>query len=115
MSLYIDAAFTMKNIMEALKELKAWQNFYFTVTGNHIYDDFEEFKDVPEDREMSLKTFMRKHPGKVSWVDLAVAAYCCGEEGVFDGLSEKMKSPEGIYNHSCTNHTPSPSKHSPSL
>ena len=92
----IDAAFNIGNIMETLKKLKAWESFYFTVTGNHIYDDFQEFKDVPEDREMSLKTFMRKRPGKISWVDLAVAAYHCGEEEVFDQLSEKMKSPEGI-------------------
>ena len=84
--------------MEALKELKAWERFYFCTTGNHIYDDFEDFKDVPADREMSLKTFMRKKPGKISWVDLAVAAYQCGEEEIFDGLSDKMKSPTGTCN-----------------
>ena len=93
---HLDVSFTIANIMETLKKLKAWESFYFTVTGNHIYDDFQEFKDVPEDREMSLKTFMRKRPGKISWVDLAVAAYHCGEEEVFDQLSEKMRSPEGI-------------------
>ena len=83
--------------MDALKKLKAWESFYFTVTGNHIYDDFPHFKDVPEDREKSLETFMRKRPGKISWVDLAVAAYLCGEEGIFDQLSEKMRSPKGTY------------------
>ena len=96
----IDVAFTIGNIMEVLKKLKAWESFYFTVTGNHIYDDFQQFKDVPEDRKMSLKTFMRKRPGKISWTDLAVAAYYCGEEEVFDQLSEKMRSPEGIPHYS---------------
>ena len=83
--------------MEALKDLKAWESFYFTVTGNHIYDDFPDFKDVLEDREKSMITFMRKRPGKISWVNLAEAAYCCGEEEILDQLSEKMKSPEGTY------------------
>ena len=94
---YIDAVFTAKNIMEALTDLKAWESFYFTVTGNHIYDDFPDFKDVLEDREKSLITFMRKRPGKITWVNLAEAAYCCGEEEIFDRLSEKMKSPEGTF------------------
>ena len=97
-SSYIDAVFDIKNIMEALKELKAWESFYFTVVGSNIYDDFKDFKDVPEDREMSLSTFMRKRPGKISWVDLAVAAYKCGEEEILRQLSEKMKSPLGTYN-----------------
>ena len=83
--------------MEKLKGLKAWEIFYFRVTGNHIYDDFKDFKDVVEDRELSLTTFMRQRPGKISWVDLAVAAYQCGEEQTLDQLSEKMKSPTGIY------------------
>ena len=96
-SLIIDAAFTADNIMNVLKKLKAWESFYFTVTGNHIYDDFPEFKDVLEDREKSLEMFMRKRPGKISWVDLAVAAYLCGEEEIFDQLSEKMRSPKGTY------------------
>ena len=86
--------------MEALKGLKAWEFFYYCVTGNHIYDDFKNFKDVVEDREMSLTTFLRKRPGKICWVDLAVAAYQCGEEEIFDGLSEKMKSPAGTCNNS---------------
>ena len=85
--------------MSALKKLKAWESFYFSVTGNHIYDDFPHFKDVPEDREKSLETFMRKRPGKISWVDLAVAAYLCGEEDIFDELSENMKSPKGTCIH----------------
>ena len=91
--------------MDVLKKLKAWESFYFTVTGNHIYDDFPVFKDVLEDREKSLKTFMRKRPGKISWVDLAVAAYLCGEEDIFDQLSEKMRSPKGMCNILlCTSH-----------
>ena len=81
--------------MEVLKELKAWEIFYFRVTGNHIYDDFKDFKDVVEDRELSLNTFMRQRPGKITWVDLAVAAYQCGEEKTLDRLSEKMKSSSG--------------------
>ena len=91
--------------MDVLKKLKedvlkklAWESFYFTVTGNHIYDDFPEFKDVLEDRKKSLETFMRNRPGKISWVDLAVAAYLCGEEDIFDELSEKMRSPKGMCN-----------------
>ena len=84
--------------MQALKKLKAWEEFYYTVMGSHIYDDFPDFKDVVGDREMSLKTFMRKHPGKICWVDLAVAAYQCGEEKIFRQLSEKMKSPAGKCN-----------------
>ena len=91
----VDADFHIQNIMQALKKLKAWEEFYFTVTGSHIYDDFPDFKDVVRDREMSLKTFMRKRPGKICWVDLAVAAYQCGEEKVFHQLTEKMKSPAG--------------------
>ena len=91
----VDADFHIQNIMQALKNLKAWEEFYFTVTGNHIYDDFPDFKDVVRDREMSLKTFMRKRPGKICWVDLAIAAYQCGEEEIFHQLSEKMKSPAG--------------------
>ena len=91
--------------MDVLKKLKAWESFYFTVTGNHIYDDFPEFKDVFEDREKSLETFMRKRPGKISWVDLTVAAYLCGEEEIFDQLSETMKSPKGIRSVLlCANH-----------
>ena len=82
--------------MKALGEFKAWETFYFTVTGNHIFDDFPEFKDIPEDREKSLNTFMNIRPGKISWVDLAVATYLCGEEEIFDQLSEKMKSPKGL-------------------
>ena len=78
-----------------LKDLKAWENFYFAVTGNHIYDDFHNYKDVLKDREMSLITFMRKRPGKICWIDIAVAAYHCGEEEIFDQLSEKMMSPKG--------------------
>ena len=103
-SFFVDAEFNIKNIMEALKEIKSWESFYFTVTGNHIYDDFPDFKDVLEDREQSLQTFMRKRPGKISWVDLTVAAYECGEEELFDQLSEKMMSPEGtcLFSH---NHT----------
>ena len=93
----VDADFHIQNIMQALKKLKAWEEFYYTVTGSHIYDDFPDFKDVVRDREMSLKTFMRKRPGKICWVDLAVAAYQCGEEKIFHQLSEKMKSPAGIY------------------
>ena len=85
--------------MQALKKLKAWEEFYYTVTGSHIYDDFKDFKDVHGDKEMSLETFMRKRPGKICWVDLAVAAYQCGEEEIFDQLSEKMKSPAGSYMH----------------
>ena len=84
--------------MDVVKKLKAWESFYFTVTGNHIYDDFPEFKDVLKDRVKSLKTFRRKRPGKISWVDLAVAAYLCGEEEIFDQLSEKMRSPKGMCN-----------------
>ena len=80
--------------MEALTGLRSWEKFYFAVTGNHIYDDFQDFKDIPEDRKKSVTTFMRKRPGKICWVDLAEAAYRCGEE-IFDQLSEKMKSPEG--------------------
>ena len=100
-SLTVDAAFTADNnniiiIMDVLKKLKAWESFYFTVTGNNIYDDFPEFKDDLKDREKSLETFMRKRPGKISWVDLAVAAYLCGEEEIFDQLSEKIRSPKGM-------------------
>ena len=105
--LLLDAAFTADNniIMDVLKKLKVWESFYFTVTGNHIYDDFPEFKDVLEDREKSLETFMRKRPGKISWVDLAVAAYLCGEEEIFDPLSETMKSPNGTCSVLlCANH-----------
>ena len=104
-SLTIDAAFTADNIMDVLKNLKAWESFYFTVTGNHIYDDFPEFKDALEDREKSLETFMRKRPGKISWVDLAVSAYLCGEEDIFDQLSKTMKSPNGTCSVLlCANH-----------
>ena len=94
--LKIDAEFTIENIMETMKYLKAWESFYFTVTGNCIYVDFPNFKDVFEDRRKSLDTFMRDCPGKISWVNLAEAAYLCGEEQIFDHLSQKMKSPEGV-------------------
>ena len=83
--------------MEALKELKAWESFYYTLTGNNIYNDCREFKDVPEDRNKSLDSYMNKHPDKISWGNLAEAAYLCGEERIFVHLSQKMKSPEGAY------------------
>ena len=94
--LKIDAEFTIENIMDTMKDLKAWESFYFTVTGNRIYVDFPNFKDTPGDRRKSINTFMRDRPGKISWVNLAEAAYLCGEEQIFDQLSEKMKSPEGV-------------------
>ena len=81
--------------MEALKELKAWETFYYTLTGNNIYKDSCDFKDVPEERRESLISYIKKHPGKISWVNLAEAVYLCGEEQTFIHLSQKMKSPEG--------------------
>ena len=83
--------------MEALKELKAWETFYYTLTGNNIYKDCRDFKDVPEDRKKSLISYMKGHPKKISWVNLAEAAYMCGEERTFVHLSQKMKSPQGAY------------------
>ena len=83
--------------MEALKELKTWETFYYTLTGNNIYNDHCEFKDVPEKRRESLILFMKKHPKKITWVNLAEAVYLCGEEQTCVHLSQKMKSPEGAY------------------
>ena len=91
--------------MDTMKSLKAWESFYFTVTGNQIYDDFPNFKDVFDDRMKSLETFMRDRPGKISWVNLAEAAYLCGEEQIFDQLSEKMKSPKGVIICPCMHQT----------
>ena len=84
--------------MKALNGLRAWESFYFSVTGNHIYKDIPDFTDSPSDRASSLKAFMRTHPGKISWVNLAEAAYLCREETVLEQLSDYMKSPRGIQN-----------------
>ena len=85
----------MKHITEALSDLNAWEKFYFMVTGNEIFSDYPDFKDTPKDRKKSLEAFMRTHPGKISWKDLAEAAFNCGEEKVLAKLHHFMKSPDG--------------------
>ena len=84
--------------MEALSDLNEWESFYFMVTGNQIFQDFPEFQDTLEHRQRSLGEFMRERPGKITWKDLAEAAYLCGEESVLHKLSHYMKSPDGEHN-----------------
>ena len=81
--------------MEALSQVKAWENFYFKVTGKHFYEDNPDFNDSYEDKRKSLKEFMRTRPGKIQWKDLAEAAYICGEEETLHRLADYMQSPEG--------------------
>ena len=95
LSFLSDKPFTEDVIMEALSELKSWEKFFYIVTGKLIYEDNPDFSDTLKERRRSLKEFMRSRPGKISWKDLAEAAYICGEEETLVKLSQYMKSPEG--------------------
>ena len=76
--------------MNALEGVEAWEEFYFTLTGKRIYEYYPEYEDDPKHRRVSLM-----ETGKISWKNVAEAAYICGEEKVLCKLSNCMQSPEG--------------------
>ena len=93
--LTIDRKLSDENVMNALEVVEAWGEFYFTLTGKHIYEYYPEYEDDPKHRRASLMKFNENYTGKISWKNVAEAAYLCGEEKVLCKLSNCMLSPEG--------------------
>ena len=87
------------NWWKVLEPLKAWALFFYSLTGDHIYDVKSDFKDTLQLRQESLLLYIQTHPDKISWKDIAEAVYQCGEESVLDELLLYTKSPTGVLNN----------------
>ena len=89
----------IENWWKVLGPLKAWALFFYSLTGDHIYDVKSDFKDTPQLRQKSLEAYLETHPDKIDWKDIAEAVYQCGEESVLDDLLLYTKSPAGVFNN----------------
>ena len=85
----------MENCWKVLRHIEAWALFFYSLTGSHVYEMKSDFKDTIQQREEVLSSYLKDHPAKIGWREIAEAVYHCGEESVLDKLFSYIKSPAG--------------------
>ena len=88
----------MESCWEVVRYIEAWALFFYSLTGSRIYERKPDFKDTIQQREEVLSRYLKDHPAKISWKEIAEAVYHCGEESVLDKLMPYVKSPAGDLN-----------------